>query len=443
VPIRRSESRSFLKQQGRNEPTNRKRFRDGAELTGLLRHREARSHAVIAACALWIAATVTTFAAPGYRSLTGRLKGGDFIQFYTLGHIAFGREYPRLSTANALHTLQVQLLPASDPEFYFPVYPPQTALIFAPLALLSFRAAAAVWTATLICAYAAIVWYTWRPLRDVLTDKLFVAAAAAAFPPFWSLVLHEQTTVFPLAAFFCGWLALERDRPFLAGLALGILAIKPQFGLVLAVVVLAAREWRIILGALCSVALQLAAVIYGMGVGALRAYIENVRGMPKIEPLLEPDPWQMHSLRTVTTLVPGISGRMLWIVLSVAVIITVTMAWRTRVPLTVRFGLLILGTVLVNPHLIVYDATVLVLPLLWFGAWVERGRLSLASEFWLTVYALFIFLLLPTARLFYVQVSVLLMAWMFWRIARVASLASARTDSPREIHSVSVGPPGQ
>jgi hypothetical protein len=97
----------------------------------------------------------------------------------------------------------------------------------------------------------------------------------------------------------------------------------------------------------------------------------------------------------------------------------------------------------VNPHLIVYDATVLVLPLLWFGAWVERGRLSLASEFWLTVYALFIFLLLPTARFFYVQVSVLLMAWMFWRIARVASLASARTDSPREIHSAPVGQPGQ
>ena len=39
-----------------------------------------------------------------------------------------------------------------------------------------------------------------------------------------------MTTIL-LVACAAGWLALERGRPLLAGLALGVLALKPRFGL--------------------------------------------------------------------------------------------------------------------------------------------------------------------------------------------------------------------
>jgi hypothetical protein len=85
----------------------------------------------------------------------------------------------------------------------------------------------------------------------------------------------------------------------------------------------------------------------------------------------------------------------------------------------VRLGVVILASVLVNPHLIVYDAAVLVLPLLWFGAYVqERRRPADARVYWTTVYWLCLTFLAPTAAAIGVQASVLLMAWLMVLMTR-------------------------
>jgi hypothetical protein len=44
------------------------------------------------------------------------------------------------------------------------------------------------------------------------------------------------------------------------------------------------------------------------------------------------------------------------------------LAWKSQAPLRVRLGTVILAAALVNPHVIIYDLTVLALHLLWFGA---------------------------------------------------------------------------
>jgi hypothetical protein len=345
--------------------------------------------------------------------------GGDFIQFYTLGDAALRGEYPALAAANALHARQVQLLAASDPEFYYPVYPPQAALLFAPLAKLPYLLALALWTAMLIVVYAAIVWRTWRSVRDVLPDRIFVAAAAAAFPPFINLVLFGQTTVFPLLAFFLGWVALEHGRPYAAGAALSLLAIKPQFGLAVAGVAVLMGHWRLIAGALWGIAMQLGAVVVLLGTDALVTYGNNLLGLSKLEPLLEPKPWQMHSLRSLTNLVPGISDA-LFVALAASVILVLLGIWRTSATLAAKFAALVIATVLINPHLFVYDATVLAIAFLWLGGWIEREHSSFSRRYWTSIYAAYVLLLIPTARLIYVQMSVLVLCWLLWQIARGA-----------------------
>ena len=382
----------------------------------MLRYLEARTHAFIAAGLVWVAALVL-LATPGDRYPTGDLKGADFIQLYTLAHLAFEGEYPRVEHSDRMHARQVELVPASATEYYLPVYPPQAALLFAPFRYLSYRAAVYVWVLILIAGYAAIVSSAWRSVRDVFPDRWFVAAAAAAFPPFWLLVLFGQTTIVPLAGFFLAWLALKADRPFLAGLAFGLLSIKPQFAILLTFVVVLNAQWRILLGGACSIVIQLAAVIGTLGFQALRAYFDTILAMRNIEKLLEPDSWRMHSLRTVTNLVYGNLGQSLWFVTCATVIAIVVWVWRTRAELNTRLGMLVLGTVLINPHLFVYDASVLVLAFLWLGALVEGERPSWRAAYWHVVYFLFLFFLVPTARLLYVQFSVLLMAWLFWRVA--------------------------
>ena len=92
-------------------------------------------------------------------------------------------------------------------------------------------------------------------------------------------------------------------------------------------------------------------------------------------------------------------------------------------PLTIRwsialFGVLLLATVFVNPHLFLYDATVLVLPVLWIGGWLEQTNWPFGRAWWQAVYGLSVMLLLPTAPLIGVQISVVFLGWLLVRSAQ-------------------------
>ena len=385
----------------------------------VFRYREARAHAVIVATILWALAAVLVFTGSGYRSFTGRLKGTDFVHFYTLGHLALIGDSGRLYDPEGQHAVQVNLVPESDPEWYFPVYPPQVALVFAPLARWSYGTAAVLWGLVTITLYALVVWLAWRPSRTVLPDRWFVVAAAAAFAPFWNLVLHGQTTIVPLVAFCLGWLALERRHRFLAGLAFGLLMIKPQYGIVLAGVVLARREWAMLAGAVVSMSAQVAAVSLLLDPSAVLAYAHVLPRVVEQAYALEPKPYQMHSLRALTNLLPSSIGTWVWGIVSLGVIWQTVRVWRIGVPVVLQLAALVLASVLVSPHATIYDATLLVLPLLWVGGWIQatpERQAQMGRMFWPTVYWLCVALLMPTAMLFRVQASVLLMVFLLVQV---------------------------
>jgi len=384
--------------------------------------REAKVHAVLMAAVLWVALAVFFAAGRGPRSVVGPLKGADFVQFYTSGFLVRTHQTARLYNVDALHRAQVALVPESDPELYPPVYPPHTALLFMPFSVFSFSQATLLWSLITISVFAIIVRSAWRPVADYLHDRWFVCAAAAAFPPFWSLVLHGQATILVLAAFWAAWLALERHRRFVAGMALGLLLIKPQCAIPLVVLVVACGEWAMLAGAVTSIAMQVGAVLALLGWPVVKAYGAFLPIIVQAADLLEPKPFQSHSLRALTRLAPTWIGLPLWGVLSAVVLVFTIRVWKSGAPLRVRFGMVILASVLVNPHLIVYDATVLALPLIWFSAYVlERNRPLSVATFWASVYWLFVAFLAPSAAAVGVQISVLLMMWLLAVIVRTVA----------------------
>jgi alpha-1,2-mannosyltransferase len=255
----------------------------------------------------------------------------------------------------------------------------------------------------------------------MLPDRSVMVIAAVAFPPFWMLVLYGQITILILAAFWAGWMALERGHRVLAGAAFGLLAIKPQFGIPLAVVVLARRDWRMLWGAVASVALQSGAAWVVLGPEAFRGFASSLRLIAGNVDLLESKPIYSHSLRTLTRLVPDWIGIPLWIVAAVIVLWYTARVWKSDAPIRVRMGMVILASVLVNPHVIVYDATVLALPLIWFAAYMqEEPRQVFAANFWKTVCWLFAAFLVPTSSAIGLQMSVPLMIWLLVLIKRAA-----------------------
>ena len=397
--------------------------------------RHATKQAIVLATLLWIAAAVIGIAGDGNRGIAGPLKGADFIHFYTLGHLAATGRADAIYDVKAVHQAQVALVPESDPDRYPTVYPPQAALLFAPFSGWSYLTALLFWNVMTIAIYGVIVWSACRRVSGQHSDRRLIVAAAAAFPPFWSLIVYGQITILIAAAFWLGWLALEHRQSFLAGAAFGLLALKPQFGIPLAAVVLACGEWRMLAGAISSVAAQVLVIWFAFGSTIFIAFANSLRVTVTYADWLESKPFMSHSLRAVTRLFPNGIGLPLWLTLSTIVLWYTVRVWKSDAPVRIRLGVVMLASLLVNPHVIVYDVTLLALPLIWFGAYMlEPKRHEDAPAFGVMVYWLFAALFIPTAAAIGVQASVPLMVGLLLSIVR--STESARAPAPvvRECH---------
>ena len=354
------------------------------------------------------------------RSPLGPLKGTDFVHFYTLGYQARSAN-PQFYDGEQQYQTQIALVPESAPDRYIAVYPPHIALLFVPLSALPYGSAALVWAAINVFGYGVVVWIVWRAMGRAIPDAGFIAAAAAAFPPFWNLLLHGQTTLIPLIVFCGTWLALRRNAPALAGFVFGFVALKPQFGLVFGAVILLAQQWRVLVGLLFSLTLQALTVFLVFGTSVCREYVEMLVRLPQFAPLLEPKPYQMQSITAITRLLPY--GGILFFGLSAFVVWRTLAVWNSTAPLTIRMSLVVVATVLVSPHLLIYDTTVLALPLLWVGSVVtsdttlQEDRRLLGMK----VYWLYITLLIPTAIFVGVQLSVVIVALIFWHVDGLAN----------------------
>jgi hypothetical protein len=358
-----------------------------------------RGAVVVTAILTW-ALTAPLFINPELQAVVGH----DFAHFYTFGRVALDRDVAVLYDPAALHERQAALLPALKDAWYPPLYPPQSALLFAPLSLLSFPTASLVWACLSAAVYVGCVFAIWRRIRREIPDRVLVWASALAFPPFWYLILFRQNSIVVLAAFCVGWLALEANRPTIAGLAFGCLGFKPHFALMLAPVLLIRREWAIVRGLIASLGLQILAVVVLLGAVAFVNYVEYLPQLVATANNTEPLLYKSVSLRTVFRLLPTGVGVPLWICSVLVVLAGAIYVWRTDVPVRVRLAVVILGTVLVNPHMYVYDAVILAPCFLWLGAWyAERGNaarfsvqvLALAVAFWSLMVASLAFGLRP------------------------------------------------
>jgi len=375
--------------------------------------RRLRAHATILAVCLW-SVYVWNLATPGLRDRGGNLKGTDFLHFYTLGSLAVARDGADLYDINAQAALAAQRVRAAAGIRYLALYPPQGSLLFAPLAHLSYAWALAVWWSLSTAAYGVCCYCLWRACPRLGEYGTLAALLAIAFPGFFHLIAWGQTSALALACFTVMFFLLRDGRCFLAGLALGCLIFKPQLGLAAAVVFLAAGTWRTVLGAGLSAAAQLAIGVLYYGMEPLRRWLQMMLNVRAVLPLLEPRPYQTHCLRTFwSMLVPWPSLSFSLYILSAIAVLGMTVAcWkRPGVPLALRYASLLLATVLVAPHLTVYDLVILAPAFLLLADWLlGQPRSSAIGWLGILLYLIYMLPLLgPFARLTHVQLSVLAM----------------------------------
>ena len=386
----------------------------------MLNQPSLRLHAVSLFVASWLV-LAWLHAVPGLFDRFGTLRGVDFLQFYAAGWlVANGRAWQLYDWDAFARTLPA-LVPGIGDLLYLPVYPPQLALAFAPFGRLSYLPALAAWTLASAALYIGAVWAVLRALPALRTYRLEAWCFALGFTPFLQLIAHGQVASLAmplLAAALCG---VRAGRPLLVGLALGSLVFKPQLGMFAIAALILWPSWRLLAGVVLGCALQLGLVAAMMGTTLLRDYLGVLQRLAASAGQFEPKIWAMHSLRGALELVLGQTqlATACWLLGGVGVAWLARRAWHCHQSLDVRFALICIVGLLLNPHLYIYDLVLMAVPLACLAAWLVERRAPPDLHVQYLVYSLvWLPLLGPLAAITHVQLTSPALVALLWQLGR-------------------------
>ena len=183
--------------------------------------------------------------ADGLVDRAGRPLGTDFANVYAAGKLAHeGKAGAGLRLPGPPRHAEGRSPAARDIPYYGWHYPPAFLLLAAALAALPYLGALLVYQAATLTAYLAVV-------RQI-AGRAEAWLPALAFPAVFVNVTHGHNG-FITAALLGGALLVLDRRPLLAGALIGCLAYKPQFGLLVPLVLAATGRWRAIAAAAATV----------------------------------------------------------------------------------------------------------------------------------------------------------------------------------------------
>ncbi len=228
--------------------------------------RFADRASVVYAAAFFLTIVATTILTDGVAIGARGVVGGDFLAFYTAGEFALSGEAAGAYHFAAFDAALKARAPLETVGMMWQ-YPPAMFFIAAPFALAPYKAAFIAWT---LAGWSVLGWslrrigFRGETLRILLFSSLTV-----------SILSYGQ-----ISAMTAGLLFLAaydpKQRWLTAGLAAGLLTIKPQLGLLLPFAFLAIGAWRTIAVACAAAALLHLSSFLAFGVEGWTAFIDAV-----------------------------------------------------------------------------------------------------------------------------------------------------------------------
>jgi alpha-1,2-mannosyltransferase len=331
----------------------------------------------------------------------GRPLGTDFSNVYAAGtYVLEGRAAapfdPRLQ-----HAREQEIFGAATP-FYGWHYPPLFLFAAAALALLPYQLALIVWQATTLLLYLLSIHAIAsllipppqprfipppqgeggrqsRPGGVFATNsksppgRRFAAATlpasrggiwlllALAFPAVFVNLGHGHNGFLTAALFGLALVQLDR-RPVTAGILFGLIAYKPQFGLLIPLVLAATGRWRSVAAAAATVAALVAITTLVFGAETWRAFFTFAEYTRAI--VLETGETGWHKIQSVFSwarmwgapvpLAYAIQG-----MVTLAIAAALVRLWRSGAAFALKAAALCLATILATPYSLDYDLMLL------------------------------------------------------------------------------------
>jgi len=316
---------------------------------------------VIASAAGFLFLVVT---AHGVIDRQGRPLGTDFSNVYAAGTYVLAGN-PQAPFDPPQQFAREQALFGQSTQFYGWHYPPFFLFVAAALAFMPYGLALAAWQAVTLGLYVltiGAILKAFSPERGeaISRDPLWLVVALA-FPAVLINIGHGQNG-FLTAALLGGALVVLDRRPIIAGLLLGLLVYKPQYGLLIPLVLAVSGRWKCFASAAITVALLTLATTITFGAGVWHAFLASTEFTRTV--VLEQGNTGWYKIQSVFSwarmwgapiplayalqgaVILGIGAALVWL-------------WRGAAPYPLKAAALCLATILATPYSFDYDMMVL------------------------------------------------------------------------------------
>jgi hypothetical protein len=224
------------------------------------------------------------------------------------------------------------------------------------MALLSYPLALILWQGATLALYL----FSIRAICGERRDRLWLLLALA-FPAVFINIGHGQNGFLTAGLVSFALVTLER-RPLLAGVLFGLLAYKPQFGLMIPLVLLVTGQWRAIAAAAATVAVLALATLVAFGPDIWQAFFVSTPFTRSV--VLEHGAIDWYKLQSVFSWVRMWGGPIgLAYVIQAAVTVSVAAGlawlWRSRARFALKAAALPVATLLATPFCFDYDLMLL------------------------------------------------------------------------------------
>jgi glycosyl transferase family 87 len=280
----------------------------------------------------------------------------DFINVWAAGRLVLDGLPAQAYDWDVQKQVEVAKLGQDFVGYFAWHYPPPFLFVASLLAQLPYKLAFLGWVVVsflpFLVAIRAIVGHPFGFLLALAVPMVFINALVGQ-------------NGFLTAALIGGALYLIPARPVLAGICLGLLTYKPQYGLLFPIALIAGGHWRVFVSAAVTAVVLATASVFAFGIESWLGFFHQ---MPRFSQAFLTEGkapwWKLQSVYAMVRYFGGgepLGWAFQW-VLSVSVAVVMALVWRSRVPYTLKAAALAAGALLTTPYLFMYDVMVLAIP---------------------------------------------------------------------------------
>src|SRR3954470_2489800 len=312
----------------------------------------------------------------------GQPLGTDFSNVYAAGTLSW-QGHPGNAYQPALqHAAEKAVFGGREVPFFGWHYPPFFFAVAFIVATFPDAWGLAIWVAASLAAYLAA-------MRAIL-PRPQTLLIAAAFPAVFVNIGHGQNG-FLTAALLGGALHLLDRRPWMAGILIGCLAYKPQFGVLIPIALVAGGRWSAIGAALTTIAALVAFSFATLGAGVWHAFADSMTFTQTV--VLEQGGTGWEKIQSIFSALRmwGASVHTAYTVqIALALMLAASLAWlwQSDAAFELKAAALATASLLATPYVLDYDLVVLAIPIGYFARYglscgFRSFEISLLAAAWI------------------------------------------------------------